>query len=150
MTARALLAGCPAVSLGSGARWKQKRVLEKNISRSPAPSLKILNKASDVDKGSDELHIPISYTPHPSSKAPGLFWADFMVPTSSPSQWEGQTDQGDLEPLRDLVLRRQRANHTQEGRGIPGEPFCSNSTHSLASTGRKSFSWLSLPREAEI
>lgn len=40
-----------------------KRVLEKNTSRSPAPSLEILNKASDVDKGSDELHIPISYTP---------------------------------------------------------------------------------------
>lgn len=93
-----------------------KRVLEKNTSRSPAPSLEILNKASDVDKGSDELHIPISYTPHPSSKAPGLFWADFMVPTPlSPSQWEGQTDQGDLRPLRNLVLRPARANHTQEG-----------------------------------
>ena len=118
-----------------------KRVLEKNTSRSPTLSLQTLNKASGVDKGSDELHIHI-----PPLRIQVCFgqisWSPPRAPVSGKCRLTKETGPRASQGLGVKTAK----GHTQEGRGIPGEPFCSNSTHSLASIGGKSFSWLSPKR----
>lgn len=117
-----------------------KWVLQKNTSRSPALSLEILSKASGVDKGSDELHTPI-----PPLRIRVCFgqisWSPPRAPVSGKCRLTKETGPQASQGLGVKTAKGQP--HPGEGRGIPGEPFCSNSTHSLASIGRKSFSWLS-------